>query len=479
MPMLQRVRNLLKNRMTRSGSIIFISESSSSLVMMIVGFLIARLCAVADFGKFNTALAYATIVAIIVDSGMGMLAAKDIARGTPTSLSQLDQIFSWRLSVIALSCIAGPLIGWALLPSASMRWLAVCLIPASMLLNMNDFFCWVFKGAMRAELCAILQVGSRVMLLALCLIALFSRRQLPLLAAAYGATGLVMSVAGFVIVSRTVHPLRVARLSKTFFSTTLKEIYKLGAILILSVAFSRIDIMLVARLKSEADAGLFSASARIIDGVRLIPMVAYSVYLPIFSALHQQIDALRSTFRIAFDTLVAIGVTIALVASAFAQPLLTHVLGNAYGPAAACFRPMAWSALLLCTNILMFALLYALNDHRTPLIGISTAIVLEVILDLILIPRYGITAAGWIRIIADSANAAIMIAGLMRTRVLTLSMLVLRPALLVGCSVVLLMLLKRQSAVLRLLVPWSLCMILMISLRFSKGQTDAEEVAVG
>ena len=60
------------------------------------------------------------------------------------------------------------------------------------------------------------------------------------------------------------------------------------------------------------------------------------------------------------------------------------------------------------SNILMFALLYALHDHRTPLYGIIGALVLEVGLDLWWIPHFGIAGAAWSRLAAEFVNGSVL-----------------------------------------------------------------------
>jgi len=79
----------------------------------------------------------------------------------------------------------------------------------------------------------------------------------------------------------------------------------------------------------------------------------------------------------------------------FAEPLFTHLLGPSYAAAAACFRPLVWSCVLMFSNVLMFAFLYALNDDRTALAGISGAIRRgKSCWTSFFVPRYGIVAAG-------------------------------------------------------------------------------------
>ena len=406
---------------TRNGIILFFSESVNSLLTMIAGFLIARMLPVAEFGHFTAALSFASIVAIAVDSGMGMLAAKEVARQTPEHREQLDQLYSWRLRVIALACLVAPLIGFAVLPKGPARMILWGLLPGVLLISVADFFCWIFKGAQRAEWSAVLKISTGVVLLMTCLLAVFSPRPLVFLAVAYFVTGAALTLIGRVVLARAMHLLHWVRLPQTFYKQTLPNIYKLGAILILSVAFSRIDVMMVARILGDVPAGLYAAAARIVDAIRLVPMVVYSIYLPAFSALHDQAGALRSAFSGAYGFMFLFGSAIAAVGSYFAYPLLVTVLGERYGGAAGCFRPLVWTSVLLCTNIVMFALLYSRGDHRTPLIGISAAIIIQFVLNVIWLPQYGITGAGWARLIAEIVNAGVLATGIWRSRIFSLA----------------------------------------------------------
>src|SRR4051812_28331551 len=100
------IRSLSSGRMTRSGSLLFLFESAKSGLTILSGFIIARFSSVADFGVFTAVLAFASILAIGVDAGMGMLAAKEVARaGKPGPSSRLNQIFTWRLWVITAACV--------------------------------------------------------------------------------------------------------------------------------------------------------------------------------------------------------------------------------------------------------------------------------------------------------------------------------------------------------------------------------------
>jgi Na+-driven multidrug efflux pump len=101
-----------------------------------------------------------------------------------------------------------------------------------------------------------------------------------------------------------------------------------------------------------------------------------------------------------------------------------RVLGPQYEGAVACFRPLVWSCVFMYTNIVLFSLLYALNNHRIPLIAILSALALEVAADFVFVPTHGIVAAAWARLAAEMVNAGILAIGLVRYRVVSASALV-------------------------------------------------------
>ncbi len=459
-----------KGRLAKNSFILFFSEGSSAILTMVTGFLIARLFRVADFGKFTSALAFASILGVLVDSGMGMLAAKDIARGGSAERAQLNQLFTWRLWVILVACLLSPALAWIALPAGEVRRIAFWLTPGVLLLTTTDFYCWIFKGAQRALWCGALQVSSRALLLLLCIAALLSPHPMKGLVLAWLVTGAAMTGLGIFVLAHSMHALRFVSLRRSFFEGTLPKVYKLGTILILSVIFSRVDVMMVARFLGNAQAGLFGAAGRIVDALRLIPMVIYSVYLPVFSTYHDRPALLRAHFKVANDFLLVLSVTIALVGCVFALPLFVHILGAQYSGAVACFRPLVWSCVLMFSNILMFSLLYALNNHRKAVIGISGALVIEILLNSFFLRNGGAVVASWARLLAEAFNCTVLGWGLIHTGVLSSFTFFLRPLLLIGVSATLFLLLRGQPMAVQFALSWGGSMGLALALGFGRPE---------
>lgn len=437
-------------------------------IAAITGFVIPRMLNVADFGRFAAALSFAQILAIIVDSGMGQLAAKDIAKGSSHGFSQLNQIFSWRLLVIAAACLLTVPLTRLLFSSPEVRWMAFWLTVGMFFITMTDLFCWIFKGTQQIDWCAGLQITGKSLLLVLCLLALTSAQPISRLLLAYVMAGITMTVLGLYILFRAVHVVRPVKLTPSFFSDTLPNIYKVGGIVILSVMFTRLDMMLVAKYCGDFQSGLYASAVRLIDAARLIPTVILGIYLPVFSAHAHQADALRLKFRRAFGFLFICSTLIALVGSSYAEPLFINVLGSQYRASALYFKPLVWSCVFMFPNMVMFALLYALNDHQTPTLGIVAALGLNVVLNVLFLPRYGPIAAAWARLIGDFFSFAFQARGVLCRHILPVNNLLIRPGLVVGTCAAVLLLLDGHSARFQLLSTVGTFCLLTLILRHDR-----------
>lgn len=130
---------------------------------------------------------------------------------------------------------------------------------------------------------------------------------------------------------------------------------------------------------------------------------------------------------------------------------------------------------MMFANILMFSLLYALGDHRTPLIAIVGALSIEIVLNLWWLPHHGIVAAGWARLAAEIFNGSTMAWGLLRRGLLSWTILVGRPLCLLASTLGLLALLRQQPVVFQFSLAW--LGFIIVGFFLGLGRERREEVA--
>jgi len=160
---------------------------------------------------------------------------------------------------------------------------------------------------------------------------------------------------------------------------------------------NQIDIIMLGALRESADVGIYKVA---VQGAQLVVFVLMSVNLtlgPLISELFQAGDMERLR-RVAI-----MGARVALLGSApaalifllWGKPLVEFVFGAEYGGG-------SWPLAVLCVGQVIsaaagsVALVLNMTGHeRDTLIGMSVSAILNIMLNALLIPRFGIEGAAW------------------------------------------------------------------------------------
>jgi O-antigen/teichoic acid export membrane protein len=159
------------------------------------------------------------------------------------------------------------------------------------------------------------------------------------------------------------------------------------------------DKFLLTRMSQEAAAGVYGAGYRIL-GVAGVPSIALSeaTYARFFSASGPR-DALALAKKLARVSLV-INSVIAVVTLVSAS-WITGLLGDSYAEAAEVLRWIAFMPLLGAWQLFAGNALSGIGHHRTRLLQTTSSAVLNIVLNLALIPRYSWQGAAVATIITE------------------------------------------------------------------------------
>jgi O-antigen/teichoic acid export membrane protein len=165
---------------------------------------------------------------------------------------------------------------------------------------------------------------------------------------------------------------------------------------VLVLAYARIDQILVLEINGARAAGLYAAVYRILEQLGFFPLTVSMTLLPLVSAAHP-VDPLRvrrlfqvTTDYLAMGSLPALG--FALVA---AEPVITLIFGQEFADAAPALPILMGAFVMICFGYLSGNMVVVLNLQRRFLINAVIGLVLNVTLNLVLLPRYGFIAAAW------------------------------------------------------------------------------------
>jgi O-antigen/teichoic acid export membrane protein len=352
-----------------------------------------------------------------MDIGLAHVTVREVARDRERAPALLRHVLG-----LKLAWIAGGLVLVALVPIV-LRYdpvvvglcyaLGVSTAIRSYFLTARGFL----QGMNRFDLEAVIVVSDRVLLLAFGVAALAVYSNVTALGLAFVAARLVM----FVFVSVLLGGLTgAAGGSRPAYD---RQIWKdlqaaalpLGFFMISLNLYSYVDTVILGAMRTNAEIGWYSAAYRIYEGLTYPPSIVASLVTPKLSYLFIH-DRLRVN-RVLTQALAAtalLGVVLGGAAMLAARPIMHLLFGTGFDPAVDPLRILAGGAcFVFCTWILHAAAIATNLDRRlflTTIVGLGSNIALNVLF----IPRWGISGAAAATVIAEAITVTLLIAQLWR-----------------------------------------------------------------
>jgi O-antigen/teichoic acid export membrane protein len=166
--------------------------------------------------------------------------------------------------------------------------------------------------------------------------------------------------------------------------------------MIFSVLYLRLDIVMLQLMTEEKMVGFYSAAYKLFEVAVVLP---HSFMLVLFPTLVEEYHSNRPQFKSRFKKALVIysliGGSIALTFWSFSYEIITLIYGDKFLPSIDILDILSWAILLFFVNFLLSNMLIASGLERINTWNLVGATVLNIILNLALIPLYGGIGSAW------------------------------------------------------------------------------------
>lgn len=382
-------RHYLQNVISNTGWLFFDNILRMG-VGLFVGVWMARYLGPDQYGQLSYALAFVALFAPLANVGAESIAVRNIVRDPSHKDQILGSIFM--LKLIAASATVGILLVTIFLlrpADRSSQWL-VGITAAGMIFQAFDTIDYWFESQVQSKFSVITKNTVFLFSSAGKVVLIFMKAPLVAFAwigaaeIAFGSIGLVLAykISGRHI--RQWHPTVAA--AKDF----LRDSWPLILSGIAGMIYLRIDQVMLGEMKGNAEVGIYSVAVRISEVWYFIPRIINSSVLPSIveaKAISEDVfyDRLQKLYNIMAFTgfLVAIPVT-------FLSPWIIQLLfGPAYARAGSMLALLVWAGLFVNLGFARSSFLMTMNWTKIHSLTIFIGCIVNVGLNLILIPRYG------------------------------------------------------------------------------------------
>ncbi|MBL7020948.1 MAG: flippase [Nitrospinaceae bacterium] len=183
----------------------------------------------------------------------------------------------------------------------------------------------------------------------------------------------------------------------------------IGVGMIFSVLYFRLDIVMLQLLTEEKVVGFYSAAYKLFEVAVVMP---HSLMLVLFPTLVEEFHTNRFKFQNSYKKALVIysmtGGAIALVLWGFSPEIISLVYGDKFIPSVGLLEILAWAVLLFFVNYLLSNVLIISGQEKVNSWNLVGTTVLNIILNLFWIPKYGAIGAAWATLICEFGLIAVL-----------------------------------------------------------------------
>jgi O-antigen/teichoic acid export membrane protein len=379
-------------------------EKGCRIALMVVA---APMLGAAAFGSYQFAFAATTMLALCTDLGTGVWTTRALARDRGGAPIVVGTVLRLRLAAtvpyLAVVALAATLAG----PGDTRR--ALALLGLAALLNaFIDYFLAIFRGFERLADEARLNVVRALLLAGGGLAALALRRSVAALATGLLAGMLASGLYGLALLRRRYGlDLRGALpADRALRRRAAAEAFPLWLATLLSLLYFKGDVVLLKAFAGDAEVGAYSAAYKIFEGLMIVPSVVLAATFPLLARARDHRERQRRWETALVGLLLALGLSVGAGVYLASDRIIALVFGAGFARAVPSLRVLAAALPVLFVNFGLTHFLIARDLERRNLLFAALMLVVNVSVNLMLIPRLAGPGAAWATLATELALTA-------------------------------------------------------------------------
>ncbi len=388
--------------MAKSTAFIFIGELSTRVLSLGLVVAIAHYLGNAGLGVYAFAFAFTDLLLQFADLGIPNYLIKEIARNKAKTGSYISETLGLRLFVVPLILLAGLAAAYLFQAKSLETRIIVILATAGTAFNfLTEPLRSVYTAHERNAYYAALTIFERL---------LFTLGGFAVLLTGHGLIP-VLSLYLFSQVVSFLTNLFVVRKKFVKFDISFNKANSIDLVKkalpfwltnLFRTLYLRFDIIILSAMKGFAVTGWYGAAYRLTESLTLIPLAIVTAILPTMSQLHMQSkETLKVLYERAFYYLLLVAIPVAVGTTLVANRGIMFLYGQAFAPSVIALQLLIWAEALLFIHFIMGFLLNSIDKQHLFTIVTVIYAAANIVLNLVLIPRYSYVGAATAAIITQ------------------------------------------------------------------------------
>lgn len=376
-------------------------DFSRKVLLAATVLLCTRFVARETFGDYIFLLSFYQIFAVLGGSGIPSALLRSVAQkrqsGVRVALAGVLARWAYIIPTAGLMYIAMRVLGFAGRYSAALGLLILMMFTRGAAENIS----FIFQGNEDQLSCAKVGVAQSAITLLVTLIVCLTSKDLLLLLSAHVIGGMASTAYGFVLLrmnNRADEPGSVFSNARVL----LQQSHWLNAGTFVASVYNRVDVVLLRRVLTSTAVAVYGAPYRILDVTQIVPSSVMATLLP---DLCRNGDTNSSGLPVArvMRLLLVIAFALIVIVTITAPWITLLLFGAQYRASAPVLQILIWATIPMFWNFVLNSQLIARSFDRAILQAASIALVVNVVLNLLSIPRFGYLACAGVTLVTEFA----------------------------------------------------------------------------
>lgn len=364
----------------------------------VIGILLARYLGVEQFGQYATVIAFVNLFMVFNDLGVSRYSLLEGSREREKLGTLLGNglIIEGAMSLIlfVLMTVIVKVIGY----SSVIVQLFVILAIAELLFESRKIYQSTLQSLTKFHLISWQQIIYSLLFFLLVLGAVLYRPEVKLVAYIQLFVSALLFLIYLIFVFRYIKPVFNLRAIPGL----LRHSWIFCVSSVFFIIYFQIDAVMLSIMKTEVEVGLYSAVYRLVVALYMIPQIIFQVSLPyIYKFSLSNREKFSRVIHTTQKYLLAFAVPITIFFWLGAEPIIKLVYGPAYFPAAIVMQVMSFVIIIRFFTYSSAESITAINKQkiRASIEGITA--IMNIVLNLILIPKYSYTGSAVATLISE------------------------------------------------------------------------------
>ncbi|MEK7077072.1 MAG: flippase, partial [Patescibacteria group bacterium] len=406
--MFQKIKSFLLENQTVRQTVakntfwLAVSNIGGRLLRAVIIIYAARVLGAAEWGVFSYAIGLAALLTIFTDLGIGPTITRETAKiadpGYKTRI--LSTAFFIKLAILAI----GVNLVLFIAPHFTSIEKAKMILPiiAFVLIfdSLRQFGFSLIQALERMEWEAGLYLITNVAIVAFGFLFLTASPTVSSFTYAYAlGTGVGMAATYFVLKDKLTG--LFTQFSRKLVRTIFSSAWPFAVSTTMAGLMINTDIILIGYFLRAEDVGFYSAADRITQILYLLPAILAAATFPTIARLTSEGTRVQTALERSMGIAFMLALPLALGGLLVAPDLVTLLFGNSYLPATLSLQILFLTMMLNFPSVFLMNAIFAFNEQKKLVLFAVIGGATNVILDLILIPFFGIAGSAWATFIAQ------------------------------------------------------------------------------